>query len=104
MIMIEPVTLILSAFLAAQAQDAGTAETPTVEAPAQVAVQEEEEVDDDDKIICKRTAVIGSKFKKQICGTQKQWATLESRSTETTREWQRRGKGLEPNDVNKPGT
>ncbi len=59
--------------------------------------------DDDDKIICRRTAVIGSKFKKKVCGTKKQWETLSNRGSETTRNLQRRGKGLEPTDTNKPG-
>ncbi|WP_298469580.1 hypothetical protein [uncultured Erythrobacter sp.] len=62
----------------------------------------EQAANDDDKIICRRTAIVGSKFKKKICGTKKQWETLANRGAETTREFQRRGKGLEPNDV--PGT
>ena len=98
--MIDPTTLLLSFLLATQAQAPDGEDTQT----EQVAAQSDKKADDDDKIICRRTAIIGSKFKKRICGTKKQWQTLENRSAETTREWQRRGKGLEPNDVNGPGT
>ncbi|QFT78941.1 hypothetical protein [Erythrobacter sp. THAF29] len=94
--MIDPLSLLLSALLATQAQPAETAETPSDSETEQVAARSEEKADDEDKIICRRTAVIGSKFKKRICGTKKQWETLENRSTDTTREFQRRGKGLEP--------
>ncbi len=73
-----------------------------VEAEANEAAQEDVAANDDDKIICRRTAIVGSKFKKKICGTKKQWETLANRSSDSTREWQRRGKGLEPGDSNKP--
>ncbi|QFT78940.1 hypothetical protein [Erythrobacter sp. THAF29] len=102
--MTETAILLLSALLAAQAQPAQSADTSSDTKTEQVAALEDTAVDDEDKIICRRTAVIGSKFKKRICGTKKQWQTLENRSAATTREWQRRGKGLEPNDTNSPGT
>ncbi|MEL6528386.1 MAG: hypothetical protein AAGK01_08775 [Pseudomonadota bacterium] len=63
------------------------------------AKQAKASTDDDDKIICRRTAIVGSKFKKRICGTKKQWETLANRGSQTTRELQRAGKGLEPGDV-----
>lgn len=95
--MIDPATLILSLALAAQ-------NTPSDVVQTAETAQADEQSDDSEKVICRRTAVIGSKFKKKICGTKKQWETLENRSEETTRTWQRRGKGLEPNDSNRPGT
>lgn len=97
--MIDPATLILSLMLAAQPQPAEeTQATEETQAPAAtpIAAQDEKAADDDDKIICRRETVIGTKFKKRICGTRKQWATLEDRGTETTRQLQRRGKGQEP--------
>ena len=60
------------------------------------AVEAQEEANDDNKVICRRTTVIGSKFKKRICGTKKQWETMEARAEADTRAFQRRGKGNEP--------
>ncbi len=98
--MIDLTTTIAATLLAMQAQAADTAEAADAkaEATAQAAEQVEEvaEVDEDkDKIICKRTAVIGSKFKKKICGTKEQWATMHNRGEDSTREMQRR-RGFEP--------
>lgn len=93
--MIDPMTLLVSLLLAAQPQTEETSATETTGDETELA-QKQEEANDDDKIICKRTAVIGSKFKKKICGTKKQWETLQNRGTEQTRDMQRRGKGLEP--------
>ncbi len=97
---------LLAALLAAtqpqSAEENGAAKPVTVDEPKteQVAIAKEDKMaDDEDKIICRRTAVIGSKFKKKICGTKKQWETLSNRGSETTRSLQRRGKGLEPGDV-----
>lgn len=55
-----------------------------------------EETADEDKIICRRTAVVGSRFKKRICGTQEQWLTLRGESKKATADMQRRGRGMEP--------
>lgn len=88
--MMEFTAIIASLLLAAQAQPAAETSAKQTEPKA------EEAVNDDDKIICRRTAVVGSKFKKKMCGTKKQWETLSNRGTDTTREFQRRGKGLEP--------
>ena len=51
--------------------------------------------DDDDKLICRREATVGSKFKKKICATKAEWETLRKESAEETRKMQRQ-KGLEP--------
>lgn len=91
--MIDPTSLLLSFLLATAPQ--GTSADPA-QAETRAADEKQAEADDENKIICRRTAVIGSKFKKKICGTKKQWETLEARATEDTRQLQRRGKGLEP--------
>lgn len=89
--MIEPLSLLLPALLMAQPEPA-----QSVEASEAVAEVEVEEKDDENRIICKRTAVIGSKFKKRICGTAKEWETMSQRAEDTTKDFQRRGKGNEP--------
>lgn len=75
-------------------EDASSPDTQATEAatavPAQLAASE------DDKITCKRTAITGSKFKKKICGTKKDWELMAKRAEETTREFQGRGTGNEP--------
>ena len=106
--MTETIGFLAAILAAAQPQAApdGSASAPmAADQPKteQAATEQSAKVaDDDDKIICRRTAIIGSKFKKKICGTKKQWETLANRGADTTRELQRRGKGLEPGDV--PGT
>lgn len=50
----------------------------------------------EDKIICRRTAVVGSKFKKRICGTKKQWEEMARRGQDNALEFQQRGNGFEP--------
>lgn len=62
-------------------------------------IDESQSVEDDeseDRLICRRTAIIGSKFKKRICATAEEWETLSRRGQDTTKEFQRRGKGNEP--------
>ena len=88
--MINPVALLASLMLATSMQPA---DTPKEQAETEAT--EKEEADDDSKMICKRTAVIGSKFKKRICATKYEWEKLRERSRDTTAEFQR-NKGLEP--------
>ncbi len=78
-------------FLALQAQPA---EAPKPDPSAKAAP--EAAVKDEDKVVCRRTAITGSKFKKKICATRKEWAALSQRGGDTAREMQRRGKGVEP--------
>ena len=66
-------------------------------APAAQVAQEEAAVDEEDKVICRRTAVVGSRFKKRICGTAREWTTLRGESKDVTRRLQRSGRGLDPN-------
>ena len=54
---------------------------------------------DQDRIICKKTRLTGSKFTKKICGTEEQWAQLTGRARDNAAEMQRRGKGLDPNGM-----
>jgi hypothetical protein len=63
--------------------------------PAAPAVQQAA-VDDDDKVICRRTAITGSRFKKRLCGTRKEWEEMRNRSKDATQGMQRSGRGLEP--------
>jgi len=97
--MIEPTTMLLSLLLAAQAQ---TTETPASEAAAEPVADtattqtSAADLEDSNKVICKRTIVTGSKFKKKICGTKAEWAEMQARNIENAREMQRRGKGREP--------
>lgn len=100
--MMELTSVLASLLLAVQTQPAAQAEAQpetepaTVETPAP-AVEEEPEVDPDDEMICRKTSVIGSRFKKRICATREEWATLRKRSKENAGEMQRRGRGLDPN-------
>lgn len=87
--MIAPATLLASLLLATSMQPA---DTPKEQAETKVA---EKEAEDDSKMICRRTAVTGSKFKKRICATKYEWEKLRERSQDTTREFQN-NKGLEP--------
>ncbi len=107
--MTELSTLLAILLVSSQAQPATEAAEPEVTqaaseatVEANEATQEDVAANDDDKIICRRTSIVGSKFKKKICGTKKQWETLANRSAANTRDMQRRGKGLEPGDSNKP--
>ncbi|WP_298336339.1 hypothetical protein [uncultured Erythrobacter sp.] len=64
--------------------------------PEASVVSEEPVVNDEDKIICRRTAIVGSRFKKRLCGTQKEWESMRQRSRDATQGMQRSGRGLEP--------
>ncbi len=99
--MMELTSVIAALLLAMQAQpDPGASTSDQAEAAATPTAAEttadaSAEPDPDEKMICRRTAVIGSKFKKKICATRKQWRELSDRGSDTTREMQRR-KGVEP--------
>jgi len=107
--MFEPFGVIFALLLSVQEQpndkDAAAAASESVTEASVTPQSASAEVarDDDDKVVCRRTAVIGSRFTKRLCATKKEWDALEARGRETTQNWQRRGKGLEPNDSNKPG-
>lgn len=93
---------IASLSLALQAQPAAEKAEEAASATASEAVENAEAAAEDqekvyeNKITCRRTAIIGSKFKKRICGTASEWETMRRRAEKTTEEFQRRGKGNEP--------
>ena len=99
--MINISSLILAAMLAAPGQPtvAAGGTTPDVEAAtakAEASAGEAEEANDDNKVICRRTQIIGSKFKKRVCGTRAEWESLSRKSKDKTDTMQRRGRGREP--------
>ena len=47
-------------------------------------------------MICKRTAIVGSKFKKKLCGTKEYWDRMAQNAKDATLEFQTRGWGVEP--------
>ncbi len=62
------------------------ADTPAATKPAEAASAK---VASQDKVVCKRTAMAGSKVKKKVCATAEQWDALAEHSIRTTRELQR---------------
>ena len=86
--------IVCSPLAAQEAEEETTVETEAEEAATEEAGEEVAETDDKNRIICRRTAVIGSKFKKRICGTQKMWDTLSARGRDSTSEFQRKGRGI----------
>ncbi|MEO1475331.1 MAG: hypothetical protein AAFS13_03030 [Pseudomonadota bacterium] len=61
------------------------AETVVAQAADETVVAEAEE----ERVICKNTQVIGSNFKKRICGTQAEWDEMEA-STDTASQYIRK--------------
>ena len=51
---------------------------------------------DEERVICRRTSIVGSKFKKKMCGTQADWDRMAQNAKDATREFQTRGRGVEP--------
>lgn len=72
------------------------AAAPAVEAAVEPTNQEVSEDSDADRLICRRTRVVGSRFSKRLCATKEEWENLNRRGRETTREFQQRGAGNEP--------
>lgn len=44
------------------------------------------ELPPESEVICKKTSVAGTRFKRRMCATQEEWDELARRSAETTRE------------------
>ena len=89
--------LVLAAFaicspLSAQEEKVQTREAPSSE--QQGAKQGSDTTEGADRIICRRTAIVGSKFKKKVCGTQSDWDRIASNGQNATAEFQRRGRGI----------
>lgn len=92
-------TPFFAAALAIQPQPATDtrSDAETVVTDVAASAETAERTEDKDKLICRRTAIVGSKFKKRICATAEEWETLSQRGRDTTGELQKRGKGLSPN-------
>ena len=48
----------------------------------------------EDKMVCKRTPVTGSRFKKKVCMTQEQWDSMRDDAKSATGEFQRKNTGV----------
>lgn len=60
--------------------------TPAAEAPAPGQARA---VEAGEELVCKKTALAGSKFKKRLCATAEEWERLARHAEETTQELQR---------------
>lgn len=97
--MIMPTAALATFALALQAAPAVDDAQDAIAVAETAGIDESQSVEDDeseDRLICRRTAIIGSKFKKRICATADEWETLSRQGQDTTKEFQRRGKGNEP--------
>lgn len=96
-------TLTATLFFASQAeptQDAAPAPAPEPETvvleptpppPAPAAKPEVTAEDDDNKRECRRVPVIGTRMKKRVCASRKEWRDMAERSRATTGNLQRSG-------------
>ena len=66
-------------------------DTPVPETKAQDDSSDVAEDVVEDKEVCKRQPVLGSRFNRSVCLKQSQWDALEDDGRHTTREIQRRG-------------
>ena len=93
--MFDPTLLVVSLMLAAQPQTDAAPASPEPPSP-----RNEDMADDkgkgEDRLICRRTATVGSKFTKRMCATKAQWDELARTGSATARDMQRRGRGFEP--------
>lgn len=86
---------ILAASLAFSAQ-ADVSAVPAMQKvaladPSETQAKDEEELDDANKRVCRRIAVIGSRMKKKVCASKREWEEMEESSQNTTDDLQRRG-------------
>lgn len=51
----------------------------------------DEAAEDDNKRECRRVALIGTRMKKKVCATRKEWREMARQSRNTTEDIQRRG-------------
>ncbi len=91
-------TTLAAALLFSQqaAPEAASAQSEASTAAVEPANEQAAEEDDADRLICRRTRVIGSRFSKRLCATKEEWENLNRRGRDTTREFQQRGAGNEP--------
>jgi hypothetical protein len=74
-------TLTASLFFSIQAAPVETTATPA----------ETEAANDDNKRVCRRVALIGTRMKKKVCATRKEWRDMAEQSRKTTGDIQRNG-------------
>lgn len=55
------------------------------------------DADDAGEQICKRQAIVGSKFKRKICGTKEHWENVETRARQSARNVQDSPRGSTAN-------
>ena len=55
------------------------------------------DADNDGEQICKRQAIVGSKFKRKICGTKEDWENVETRARQSARNVQDSPRGSTAN-------
>lgn len=81
--------------------DTAATTAPAAEASTAVAKTDTTKVADaaegDAKVTCKYEAVVGSKFKKKICGTVADWERMEEASRQSTRNMQDGPRGTSGN-------
>ena len=98
--MLTPLIASTVLFVSLQAQPASEPEEAQAEAASTEAVEpqetapETEAATDENRVICRRTQVIGSKFTKRICGTQAEWDELARKGQISTAEFQAKGAGI----------
>ncbi|KEO88530.1 hypothetical protein EH31_16355 [Erythrobacter longus] len=86
---------ILAASLAFSAQ-ADVSAVPAMQKvalsdPSETQAKDEEELDDANKRVCRRMPVIGSRMKKKVCASKKEWEEMSEASRNQTDDLQRRG-------------
>jgi len=85
---------ILLAATAQPAPDVTNGEEENAAVPANP--ETEDGAEDANEVICRRTKIVGSNFRKRICATAREWENLSRRGQATTKELQRKGRGWEP--------
>ena len=94
------ITVLLSACATASSPNAAVAETAAVQTAAQkapvIALSQAAKTEQtaDEKMVCKREAVTGSRFKKKICMSEAQWAEMSEDAKKSTGEFQRKNSGV----------
>ncbi len=58
---------------------------------ADTLAKDEEELKDENKRVCRRVPVIGSRMKKKVCASRKEWEEQAEASRKSTENMQRRG-------------
>lgn len=81
--MLSPLISITAALML-QAQTDNSVSSASEQKPSEQVISASGE-----EVICKRTAIVGSKFKKRMCATAQQWEDLSERGEDITRRMKR---------------